>query len=184
MEIKISTKQILNLLYVISWIIFVGVCIDAGGIISNSFYAMVLNPAGAQNFWQGVDLSDLYRYDAGHFLKQTMLMGIPAIMKAILFYLIIKILHDKRLDMAQPFNKEMGRFIFNISYLSLGIGLFSGWGVKNTEWLVKEGVKMPQIQYLHLSGADVWLFMSVVLFVIAQIFKRGIEIQSEHELTV
>jgi hypothetical protein len=30
----------------------------------------------------------------------------------------------------------------------------------------------------------VWLFMSVTLFVIAQIFKRGIEIQTENELTV
>ena len=37
MEIKISTKQILKILYVISWIIFVGVCIDAGGFISNTF---------------------------------------------------------------------------------------------------------------------------------------------------
>ena len=43
---------------------------------------------------------------------------------------------------------------------------------------------MPGIQYLGLGGADVWLFMCVTLYVIAQIFKRGIEIQSENELTV
>lgn len=43
---------------------------------------------------------------------------------------------------------------------------------------------MPDVQYLGLGGADVWLFMGVSLFVIAQIFKRGIEIQSENELTV
>ena len=35
-----------------------------------------------------------------------------------------------------------------------------------------------------LEGADIWLFMGVTLLVIAQIFKRGIEIQDEHELTV
>jgi len=45
-------------------------------------------------------------------------------------------------------------------------------------------VKMPEIQYLRLGGADVWLFMGVILFVLAQIFKRGIEIQTENELTV
>ena len=50
--------------------------------------------------------------------------------------------------------------------------------------LVKKGVNMPDIQYLHLGGADVWLFMGVILFVIAQIFKRGIEIQTENELTI
>ena len=86
--------------------------------------------------------------------------------------------------MAQPFSKEVGRFIFKISYVALLIGLFSWWGVKYAEWLVKQGVKMPDIEYLRLGGADVWLFMSVTLFVIAQIFKRGIEIQTENELTV
>lgn len=86
--------------------------------------------------------------------------------------------------MSRPFSKEVGSFIFKISYLALLIGLFSFWGVKYTEWLIKQGVKMPDTQHLRLSGADVWLFMSVSLFVIAQIFKRGIEIQSENELTV
>lgn len=86
--------------------------------------------------------------------------------------------------MSQPFNRDVVRFIFNVSYLALGIGLFSWWGVKYTAWFVKQGVEMPDIQYLRLGGADVWLFMGVTLFVIAQIFKRGIEIQTENELTV
>jgi hypothetical protein len=43
---------------------------------------------------------------------------------------------------------------------------------------------MPDIEHLRLGGADVWLFMGVTLFVIGHIFKRGIEIQSENELTV
>jgi len=86
--------------------------------------------------------------------------------------------------MAQPFNAEMGRFILNISYVTLLIGLFSYWGVNYAEWLTKQGVKMPDVQSLRLGGADVWLFMSVTLFVIGQIFKRGIEIQTENDLTI
>ena len=86
--------------------------------------------------------------------------------------------------MAQPFSRELGRLTFQISYLSLLIGLFCLWGAKYAEWFVKQGVKMPDIQHLRLDGADVWLFMGVILFVIAQIFKRGIEIQTENELTV
>ena len=111
-------------------------------------------------------------------------MIIPAILKAVMFYLIVKILHDKKLNLSQPFNKEVGRFIFNVAYLALGIGLFSHWGTKQTEWLVTQGVQMPTIQHLRIGGADVWMFMSVTLYVIAQIFKRGIEIQSENELTI
>jgi hypothetical protein len=178
-----ETKQILKILYILSWIIFVGVCIEAGGFIVNAFFALV-NPVAVKYLWQEVDLSGLFKYDPGYFFVVSLIMSIVAVMRALLFYLIIKILHDKELNMSQPFNREMGRFIFRISYLALVIGLFSWWGVKYTEWLGKQGVKMPDIQYLRLGGADVWLFMGVTLLVIAQIFKRGIEIQSENELTV
>jgi len=105
-------------------------------------------------------------------------------MKACIFYLTIKILHDKKLDMSQPFSNEVRLFILKVSYLTFGIGMFTWCGVKYTEWVVNQGVKMPDTEHLRLGGPDVWLFMSVTLFVIAQIFKRGIEIQSENELTV
>ena len=71
-----------------------------------------------------------------------------------------------------------------IAYLALGIGFFSYWGAKLSAQLASQGVAMPDVQQLSLAGADVWLFMSVTLFVIAQIFKRGVEIQTENELTV
>jgi len=37
---------------------------------------------------------------------------------------------------------------------------------------------------MRLAGADVWLFMGIVLLIIAFIFKKGIEIQSENDLTI
>ncbi len=184
MEIKISTSQMLKLLYVFSWIIFVGVATEAGGIVFNGIFTLVLKPVGAQFLWKEVDLTALFKYDPGYFFVETLLMSIVAIMRALLFYLIVKVLHDKRLNMSQPFTREMGSFIFKVSYLSLGIGIFSFWGGNYARWLESLGVKMPEIQYMRLGGADVWLFMGVTLFVIAQIFKRGIEIQEENDLTV
>lgn len=180
MEIKISTKQILKLLYVLSWIIFIGVCTEAGGIIVNAIISLYRNPDSASY----INLSDLYKHDVGNFLVESLLMSIVAVMRACLFYLIVKLLHDKKLNLSNPFNQETGRFIFRMSYLALGIGMFSFWGVKYTVWLVSQGIKMPDIQILRLGGADVWLFMGVTLYVIAQIFKRGIEIQEENEFTV
>ncbi|MBA4154536.1 DUF2975 domain-containing protein [Flavobacterium sp.] len=184
MEIKVSTKHILKVLYVISWILFIGVCIEAGGIIFNSLFTLLYDPIGAQHFWQQIDLSSLYNYNPGYFLVETLLMSIVAVLKAILLYLLVKILHEDKLNMLQPFNKDLGRLIFNLSYLSFGIGLFCYWGVKYSAWFVEQGVIMPDIHQLSIGGADVWLFMSVVLYVVAQIFKRGIEIQEENELTV
>lgn len=184
MEIKIGTKQILKILYVLSWIIFIGVCVEAGGSIFSAFYTLMINPINAATFWAGNDLSSLYQYDPGHFLVETLLISIPSVLKACIFYLIIKMLYGKKLSMAQPFNNEVRLFLIKGSCLAFGIGLFTAWGVKYTEWLVNQGIEMPDTQHLRLGGADVWLFMSVILFVIAQIFKRGIEIQEENDLTV
>ncbi len=180
----ITTKQILKVLLILSWIIFIGVCIEAGGCIFSACYTLFINPINAAHFWEGNDLSGLYKYDPGHFIAETMLISIAGVLKACMFYLIVKMLQENKFDMAQPFSNEVRRFILNVSYLAFGIGLFTQWGVKYTEWLVKNGVSMPDTQQLHLGGPDVWLFMGVILVVIAQIFKRGIDIQTENELTV
>ena len=179
-----STKLILQILHVIAWIIFIGVCIEAGGSIFSAFYTLLINPINAATFWEGNDLSALYKYDPGHFFAETLLISIASVLKAIMFYLIIKILNNKKFTLSQPFNHEVRLFILNVSYLAFGIALFTNAGVRYTEWLVKQGVNMPDTQNLRLGGADVWLFMGVTLFIIAQIFRRGIEIQTENELTV
>jgi hypothetical protein len=171
---------ILKILYIISWIIFIGVCIEAGSFVFNGIFTVGINAKNASYF----RLSSLYEYDAGYFLVELLFMTIVAVMRAIIFFLIVRILHDNKVNLSQPFNQEMGRLIFRISYLSFGTGIFSSWGVKNTEWLITKGVTMPDIEYLRLGGADVWIFMGVILYVIGHIFKRGIEIQSENELTV
>jgi hypothetical protein len=110
---EITTKQVLKILYVISWIIFAGICIEASGYIFNTLFTLFINPVDAKHFWPGINFSSLYQFDKGHFAVEALHMAMPAFFRAYLFYLIIKILHDKKLNMAQPFNKETGRFIFN-----------------------------------------------------------------------
>lgn len=180
MEIKITTAQTLKVLHILSWILFIGLCVEAGSFIFNALFTFFHNPNSANYF----KLFELYQYDWGQYLVIITYMTIVGIMKALLFYQIVKILYDKKLDLSQPFNKELRRFIINISYLALGIGLFSSWGSKYTKWLIEQGVKMPDMETLNLDGAGVWLFMGVILLIIAQIFKRGIEIQTENELTI
>lgn len=184
MEIKISTNHILLFLLMISSLIFVGVCIEAGGFIYNTIHVMFINPNWAGHFWNGNDFSALYAFDKGQFLVQAGFMCLVSILRAILFYLIIKLLMEKKLDMVKPFSPAMKRFIFSVAYLSLGIGIFSHWGMKYATWLSTQVGKMPSAEQMRLGGSDVWFFMGVVLLVIAQIFKRGHEIQSENDLTV
>lgn len=174
----------LKVLHVISWIIFIGICVETGGFISNTVFTLWLTPAGASKFWMQVDLNNLYHYNQSYFVILTSQIIIAAVLRAILFYLIVKIFHDKKFNLSQPFNATVKRFISNIAYLALGIGLFSLWGSGFTQEMVKQGVKMPELQQMKLAGGDVWIFMGIILLVIAQVFKKGIELQDENDLTV
>ncbi len=76
MEIKIGTTQILKLLYILSWILFVGICIESGAFLVNAAFAMLRNPVDTHKLWQQVDLSALYACDQGYFFVETLLMSI------------------------------------------------------------------------------------------------------------
>jgi cytochrome c biogenesis factor len=184
MTLTIAPTQILKVLHIVSWIIFIGLCVNAGGVLFNAFFALYINPMASQNFWQTINLGPLYDFDKVYFIAFALLMAIVAILKAILFYLIVKLLHDKNLDLNQPFNNKMTRFVANVAYLSLGISFFSKWGEDQTKWLIEKSIQMPAIQDLDLGGADVWFFMGIIFWVLKQLFKRGETIQTENDLTI
>ena len=50
--------------------------------------------------------------------------------------------------------------------------------------MAEKGLGAADLKALNIAGADVWIFMAVILFVIVQIVKRGIEIQNENDLTI
>ncbi len=174
----------LKILHVLSWIFFIGLCFEAGVFLFNTVFRFFIDPADAHLFWQEVNLTTLYNFDPGYYVVETSLITLVAIAKAWMFYLIVKLFNDKKFNLEKPFNQEVRKFISNAAYLSLGIGLVSSWAVNFANWFVEQGVKMPDSEAMSVGGADVWLFMGIVLLVIAQIFKRGIEIQTENELTV
>src|SRR5450755_1317295 len=177
-----ETKRILKILNVISWILFTLLCIQAGIFLFNAFFTLVINPTDAKYFKRGeIDFSNLYAFGAWSFFAETLMMTLVAGIKAYMFYLIIMIF--RTLNMVKPFSKEVGQYIFRISYVVLVIGVFSFLGIEYSEWLLRQGVKLP-VMYKYFGGGDVYLIMGAMLFIIAQVFKRGIEIQTESELTV
>ena len=181
---SIKTDYILQALNVLSWIVFIGLCIDAGAFIVSTVVTLMLEPAQAAKFWNKVDLTAVYNFDESRFVTLSALIIIATILKATMFYVIIQFFYKKRFNLSKPFSEPTKRFVLNLGYLSLGIGLFSSWGTGFVEGLVKEGLTIPDLRFMRLAGADVWWFMGIVLLVIAFIFKKGIELQNENELTV
>lgn len=172
------------ILHVVAWIIFVGLCIEACGFLVNTIATLSLTPEGAKRFWTQVDLSGLYHHNRTYYITLTSLICIAAMLKAIMFYLIVRIFYDKKASLSKPFSESVRKFLLTIAWLSAGIGLFSLWGARYVKTILEEGVTMPALENMKLDGGAISLFMAVILLVVAQAFKKGIEIQNENDLTV
>jgi len=180
-----TTSRVLKALEVLSWIIFIGLCIDAGGLAINTIISLFINPSAVEYFWTARDyLSELSKFGRGHFTTLALIMNIVVILKAVMFYLILVLFRKRGLTIERPFSSVLRDLVFKFSYLALGIGIFSQIGLKYTEWLVGQGMPAANMEALKIAGADVWLFMAVLLFVIGQMVKRGMEIQVENDLTI
>ncbi len=178
---KPTTKLVLTMLHVTAWIVFLGLCVKTGAILYSFFVSLAINHEGAKNLYIGLDLSGLYNFDRGHYITVASFIVILSGLKAFLFYLAVKIF--LKINLVNPFSEDISLLISRIGYLALGIGILTVIANKYCEWLVKKGVAFPDLQSV-LGGAGEFLLLGGIIFIIAQVFKRGIEIQTENELTV
>lgn len=178
---KTRTKQILAIMNIISWVIFVGVCIKTGSILYSFFVSLVINPEAAKNLHSGLNLSNLYSFNIWHYATVVSLIFFLSGLKAYIFYFVIKIF--LKINFVHPFSTDVSLLISRISYVALGIGILTLSANSYCDWLTKKGVTFPPLQ-AYLGGAAEFLLLGGIIFMIAQVFKKGIEIQSENELTV
>lgn len=178
---KLATKQILRILHILSWIIFLGLCVKTGSILYSFFVSLAINSEGAKNLHLGLDLSDLYRFSTRHYVTIVSYIILLSALKAYIFYLVIKIF--LKINFVLPFSTEVSLLISKISLVALGIGALTVVANGYIAWLTKRGVSFPDLQQ-YLGGAGEFLLLGAIIFIIAQVFKKGIEIQSENELTV
>lgn len=167
-------------LQIVAWVIFVGLSIEAGGLIVN-FVFSIYKPEFVQNLYQKLDLSVMYERSKWAFYSMYSFSIIISILKAVLFYVVIKLL--SKLDLSKPFNSFVSNQISLISYYTLSIGLFSLIARQIAKNLLHRGY---EINVLNQFWADsqAFILMAAIIYVIATIFKKGLEIQNENDLTV
>ena len=176
----------LKTLQVLAWVLFIGLCVEAGGIMVNTIISLFFHPEASSRFWGGLNLYGLYQFNQSYFVTLVVLLSVVAVLKCILFYLIVDLFQQNKVDFAFPFNEMLGNYLFNLSYLAFGIGFFSYWGsqVAKNALLESKNILSATLNSLQLQGADVWIFMGFILLIFALIFKKGMEIQSDNELTI
>lgn len=162
-------------MYVLSWIVFIGLSIKTGAIVI-SYMVSVGNPEASKNLFDGLDLSEFYNYD---FKQYSFIVSYKVALFAIetyITFLVIKLL--KALNLEKPFNIKVQKLMQSISYSIFNLWLLAM--LHNTH--IRYIAKKHQFS-MDLFSSD-FIFLAGVIFIFAQIVKRGIEIQSENELTI
>ena len=167
-------------LQVIAWVIFVGLCIEAGALVFNFIFSFY-KPEAVHNLYQKLDLSQMYNLNKWVFIGIYGFIMAIAILKAHLFYVVIRLL--RKLDLTKPFNSYVAEEITKLSYYTLSIGLISYIGQQIVNGLPHYGFEIDALNKFW-ADSEAWILMAAVIYVIATIFKRGIEIQNENDLTI
>ncbi len=168
-------------LYVVAWIIFVGLCIEAGGLLVNFFFSLY-KPAFIGNLYQKLDLTETYKNNRMVFLGIYSFILVISVLKACLFYIVIRLMH--KMDLAKPFSSFVAAQILQISYYTLSIGLLSHIARQLTEnYLAHYGVVANKVNQFW-EDSQAFILMGAVIYIIATIFKKGVDIQHENDLTV
>ncbi len=167
-------------LYIVAWLIFVGLSIEAGGLIVNFFFSLY-NPEFVQNLYQKLDLSEMYRDSKLVFFGMYSFILSIAILKAILFYIVIRLMH--KMYLKKPFSTFVAKQITLLSYFTLFIGLLSLIGRQIVKNLSLQGFVTDNLNEFWVD-AQAFILMGAVIYIIATIFKKGVDIQNENDLTV
>jgi hypothetical protein len=171
---------IFKALTVIAWVIFVALCIEACALLVNFIYSLY-NPVVLKNLYQKLDLSEMYnRSTAAYYSIYTFILVI-AFLKAGLFYDVIKLV--SKLDLNRPFSSFVSKQISSISYTTFAIGLISLVARQTANNLSHKGFDVNRLNDFWVDS-QAYILMAGVIYAIATIFKRGIEIQNENDSTI
>lgn len=177
-----STKNnfVFNGLQIIAWAIFVGLSIEAGGLLVNFVFSLY-KPEFVQNLYQKLDLSEMYNRSKWAFYVMYIFILSIAVLKAYLFYVVIRLLH--KIDLSKPFTSFVSEQISKMSYYTFSIGILSYVARQTAKNLQHRGYDIDNLNQFWVDS-QAFILMAAVIYVIATIFAKGIEIQNENDLTV
>jgi hypothetical protein len=176
MSTKTKTETVLVVMNVIAWIAFIGFMIEAGAILV-SYGVSVANPDAASKLYKGQDWFNLRQYDFWYYTGIISLKAAIFMIEAYIAFIIIKVLSS--IKMTNPFTMEVAKKLENIAYTLILVWVVVLIYNGQLKWLSKDVVGLQE----KSLSADMIVYAGLV-FIISQIFKKGVEIQSENELTI
>lgn len=172
---KTRTEKLLKIMNILAWIVFVGLMIQAGA-VAISFFVSISNPDAAKNLYQGLDL---FAYRQQNFLHYSLLVGYTVFMYVVEAYIAFQMTRLlSGLNISKPFTMEVVILMQSISYSIVIVWIIAM--IYNIHAGILE--KIYGLSAKLISGN--FLFLAGIVYVFAQMFRRGVELQTENELTV
>ncbi|MCH7405050.1 DUF2975 domain-containing protein [Belliella aquatica] len=178
MNWKIQPK--LMFITVVIWIIFIGLCIKAGVLMFTFTYSL-FKPVVSQNLYEGLNLNTLQDNHFWYYVATLSLLILVSVLKAYIFYLMIKVF--LKINLVHPFSNEITKLISKIGAVAIQTGISIIIASSYIEWVGKRFEQSIPVGGFLGSSLE-YIFMGAIVYAIAQVFKRGVEIQSENELTI
>lgn len=175
-----TNNFVFTVLKIVSWTIFVGLSIETGGLIVNFIFSLY-KPEFVQNLYQKLDLSAMCEKSKWAFFSMYSFILTISILKAVLFYVVIRLV--SKINLTNPFNSFASRQISLMSYYTFSIGILSFIGRETSKNLQHQGYVTDDLNQFW-ADSRAFILMAAVIYVIATIFSRGVEIQNEIDLTV
>lgn len=176
---KTRTEIVLIVLKYLALLAAIGFSIECGAQIL-SFVASYINPDWAERTYMADPIwFQIREYDRWYYIQLMSMIIATSALKAWVWYLIFDLLN--KLELKSPFSPFVTKKLESISYLLLGVWIVMTYmGKTYAHYLVKaSGIELPG-KYI----SDEYLFIAGIVFILSQVFKRGVEMQEENQLTV
>lgn len=177
---KTKSNFIFKALHLIAWLIFIGLSIEACGLLVN-FIVSIYKPEFVPNLYQKLDLTEMYSQNKWNFYQIYSLTLSVLFLKAILFYIVVMLMY--KLDLSKPFSQYVSNTILKISYFTFSIGILSYIAQETLKHIQHKGFVINDLK-LFATDSEAFILMSAIIYIIGIIFKKGIELQNENELTI
>ena len=171
-----KTVRLLKFMRIVSWVIFVGLLIQTGTYLVK-YLLNLAEPDKAILTFDRIDVSAILEYSFMDYSVQVLMAVASFGINALIWYQLIKVFSE--LDINNPFGIDLVKKLEMISYILAGSAAISFFYNMHTEIIM-----------LHIDGfyglevPNTSILIAVVVYIISQIFRRGVEIQNENKLTV
>ena len=160
---------------IVAWIALIGMSIKAGAILI-SYVVSLGNENASKDLYEGMNYFDYKQDSSVHYTILVFYRVLQYSVQAYMAFLVIKLLSN--LNIERPFNsdalKKMQRIIYCLVFLwaivvthNIHVGILeASTGIKAT---------LLSSEFVYIAG---------IVYVFSLLFKRGLELQSENDLTI